>query len=108
MDIVKLLIGIGVGLIDEGVTGYRVAGVAAEDVARAGVFFTGLALDLAGRGPIKEVGEALEVAAAPLLTKTVAKYVRRRAYAPRIREVREVRALAPAPAPAPVAGLTSY
>jgi hypothetical protein len=104
VDIVKLLIGIGVGLIDEGVAGYRVAGVPAEDVARAGVFAAGLALDLLGRGAVKELGEALEVASAPLLTKTVVKYVKRRAYAPRIVEVK-----APAPAPAPaVSGLVSY
>jgi len=104
VDIVKLLIGIGVGLIDEGVTGYQVAKIPAEDVARAGIFAIGLALDFLGRGPVKEIGETLEVASAPLLTKTVVKYAKKRTYTPRIREVR-----APAPAPTPaISGLVSY
>jgi hypothetical protein len=106
VDIVKILIGVGVGLIDEGVSGYSVKGVSAEDIARVGLFAAGLALDLLGRGGVREVGEALEIASAPLVTKTAVKYVKKKAYTPRIREARTP---APPPAPMPVVrGLTSY
>jgi hypothetical protein len=108
VDIVKLIIGVAVGLLDEAAEGHVVLGAPAEDVARVGLFATGLLVDFAGRGPVREVGEALQVAAAPLLTKTLAKYAKAKKYTPRV-VVREA-TTPPAPAPllAPSTSITSW
>lgn len=105
MDIVKLIIGVGVGLLDEAVEGQVLLGAPAEDVVRVGVFAGGLIVDFAGRGAVKEIGETLETVSAPLLTKTIVKYAKAKKYAPQV-VVREVSETPPPLATAP--SITSW
>jgi hypothetical protein len=105
MDLIKIIIGLGAGLIDEAAASYTAKFAYAEEVARAGMFIGGLALDYVGRGGLKGVGEALEIASAPLIAKSIVKYAKKQTYTPKIRQVQV------ASAPAPVvrtAGLSSY
>jgi hypothetical protein len=84
VDIVKLIIGVGVGLLDEAAEGQVLLGAPAEDIVRAGLFTGGLLVDFAGRGAVKEIGETLEVVSAPLLTKTIIKYAKAKKYTPQV------------------------
>jgi hypothetical protein len=84
VDIVKLIIGVGVGLLDEAAEGQVLLGAPAEDAVRVGVFAVGLIADFAGRGAVKEIGETLEAVTAPLLTKTIIKYAKAKKYTPQV------------------------
>lgn len=55
MDLVKILIGLGVGLLDESLAEQTFGTLKAQDAARVGLFVAGLAVDFLGRGAIKVV-----------------------------------------------------
>jgi len=95
VDLVKILVGLGVGLLDESLAEHTIGTVKTQDVARVGLFVAGLAVDFLGRGAVKDIGETLEVATAPLVVKTAYTYIKERAktysravaYAPEVRVV---------------------
>jgi len=109
MRFFDFMIAVAVGLVDEYLENKKVTiggkEYSATTVGRPAMFVGGLVLDFFGRGTLKAVGEALEIASTPLLIKTVAKEMTKTGYHQEIVYV-------PAPAPAPVyssaVAVTSY
>jgi len=82
VKLVDLLIGVGIGVLDESIEGNKITvgtqQVPAERIVRPVLFGGALAVDLLNIGgrAVKEVAETVEVATAPLVTKTAIKYMK--------------------------------
>jgi len=107
MRFFDFMVAVAVGLLDEYLENKKVTiggkEYSATTVGRPAMFVGGLVLDFFGRGTLKAVGEALEIASAPLLIKTVAKEMAKTGYHEEI-----VYVPAPAPSYSSTVAVTSY